>query len=215
MSSGRSSSDQAKFLLPALPSKPCVKLLPPEFVPTLTRGSVQSAYLYDVLDHISTSTQNLTYYEKVLSRSHTNFLTQVSIQCEQPLARYSGWPSLPSPPPSDRDQQPYQRPALQDDRIWHNRHPNEHDHRYLGAERLGAREERHHPVLVLWCACLLSPPSVNFRAEFSSMVLYRSSESLPCLPSPEFSSRGGFASEQRWRRPRTDLSLQLFVKARR
>ena len=96
MSSGRSSSDQAKFLLPFLPSKPCVKLLPPEFVPTLTRGSVQSAYLYDVLDHISTSTQNLTYYEKVLSRSHTNFLTQISIQCEQPFARYSGWRSLPS-----------------------------------------------------------------------------------------------------------------------
>ena len=49
---------------------------------------MQSAYLYDVLDHISTSTQNFTYYEKVLSRSHTNFLTQVSIQCEQPLARF-------------------------------------------------------------------------------------------------------------------------------
>lgn len=36
-------------------------------------------YLSDIQDHITTSTQNLTHYEKILSRSHSNYLAQISI----------------------------------------------------------------------------------------------------------------------------------------
>ncbi|GAA5888195.1 hypothetical protein JCM6882_000316 [Rhodosporidiobolus microsporus] len=37
-------------------------------------------YLSDIQDHITTSTQNLTHYEKILSRSHSNYLAQISIE---------------------------------------------------------------------------------------------------------------------------------------
>ena len=37
-------------------------------------------YLSDVLDHTAISTQNLAYSEKVLSRSHGNYLAQISIE---------------------------------------------------------------------------------------------------------------------------------------
>ncbi|GAA5919316.1 hypothetical protein JCM1841_004334 [Sporobolomyces salmonicolor] len=37
-------------------------------------------YLSDIQDHIMTSTQNLTHYEKILSRSHSNYLAQISIE---------------------------------------------------------------------------------------------------------------------------------------
>ncbi|GAA5874261.1 hypothetical protein JCM3774_000923 [Rhodotorula dairenensis] len=37
-------------------------------------------YLSDIQDHIVTCTQSLTHYEKILSRSHSNYLAQVSIE---------------------------------------------------------------------------------------------------------------------------------------
>ena len=37
-------------------------------------------YLSDVLDHTAICTQNLVYSEKVLSRSHSNYLAQISIE---------------------------------------------------------------------------------------------------------------------------------------
>ncbi|GAA5931327.1 magnesium transporter CorA family protein [Sporobolomyces koalae] len=37
-------------------------------------------YLSDIQDHITTSTQNLIHYEKILSRSHSNYLAQISIE---------------------------------------------------------------------------------------------------------------------------------------
>ena len=40
----------------------------------------QGLYLSDIQDHITTSTQNLTHYEKILSRSHSNYLAQISIE---------------------------------------------------------------------------------------------------------------------------------------
>ncbi|KAL8292729.1 hypothetical protein RQP46_001341 [Phenoliferia psychrophenolica] len=39
-----------------------------------------SLYLSDVLDHTAMSAQNLAYSEKVLSRSHGNYLAQISIE---------------------------------------------------------------------------------------------------------------------------------------
>ncbi|KAF8332138.1 magnesium transporter [Amanita rubescens] len=37
-------------------------------------------YLSDIQDHLITMTQNLNHYEKILSRSHSNYLAQVSIE---------------------------------------------------------------------------------------------------------------------------------------
>jgi len=36
-------------------------------------------YLSDIQDHLITMTQNLNHYEKILSRSHSNYLAQISI----------------------------------------------------------------------------------------------------------------------------------------
>jgi magnesium transporter len=46
----------------------------------LTSILVQGLYLSDIQDHITTSTQNLMHYEKILSRSHSNYLAQISIE---------------------------------------------------------------------------------------------------------------------------------------
>src|ERR1700737_912046 len=37
----------------------------------------------DVEDHIVTMVQNLNHYEKILSRSHSNYLAQISIEMEK------------------------------------------------------------------------------------------------------------------------------------
>ena len=34
----------------------------------------------DIQDHLITMTQNLNHYEKILSRSHSNYLAQISIE---------------------------------------------------------------------------------------------------------------------------------------
>src|SRR2546423_3871447 len=36
-----------------------------------------------ILDHIVTMVQNLNHYEKILSRSHSNYLAQISIEMTQ------------------------------------------------------------------------------------------------------------------------------------
>ncbi|ORX98657.1 Mg2+ transporter protein [Basidiobolus meristosporus CBS 931.73] len=42
-----------------------------------------SLYLGDVQDHILTMVQNASHYEKILSRAHSNYLTQISIEITQ------------------------------------------------------------------------------------------------------------------------------------
>jgi len=37
-------------------------------------------YLSDIQDHLITMTQSLNHYEKILSRSHSNYLAQISIE---------------------------------------------------------------------------------------------------------------------------------------
>lgn len=37
-------------------------------------------YLSDIQDHLITMTQNLSHFEKLLSRSHSNYLAQISIE---------------------------------------------------------------------------------------------------------------------------------------
>ena len=44
------------------------------------RADVQGLYLSDIQDHLITMTQNLNHYEKILSRSHSNYLAQISIE---------------------------------------------------------------------------------------------------------------------------------------
>jgi magnesium transporter len=39
----------------------------------------QGLYLSDIQDHLITMTQSLNHYEKLLSRSHSNYLAQISI----------------------------------------------------------------------------------------------------------------------------------------
>lgn len=46
----------------------------------MVSSCAQGLYLSDIQDHITTSTQNLTHYEKILSRSHSNYLAQISIE---------------------------------------------------------------------------------------------------------------------------------------
>ena len=41
---------------------------------------IQGLYLSDIQDHLITMTQNLNHYEKILSRSHSNYLAQISIE---------------------------------------------------------------------------------------------------------------------------------------
>ena len=41
---------------------------------------MQGLYLSDIQDHLITMTQNLNHYEKILSRSHSNYLAQISIE---------------------------------------------------------------------------------------------------------------------------------------
>jgi magnesium transporter len=43
-------------------------------------GYSQGLYLSDIQDHLITMTQNLNHYEKILSRSHSNYLAQISIE---------------------------------------------------------------------------------------------------------------------------------------
>lgn len=45
-----------------------------------TRIRAQGLYLSDIQDHLITMTQNLNHYEKILSRSHSNYLAQISIE---------------------------------------------------------------------------------------------------------------------------------------
>lgn len=53
----------------------------PLFPPESTDLSVrQGLYLSDIQDHLITMTQNLNHYEKILSRSHSNYLAQISIE---------------------------------------------------------------------------------------------------------------------------------------
>lgn len=40
-------------------------------------------YYNDILDHLITMTQNIIYYEKVLSRAYSNYLAQISIELTQ------------------------------------------------------------------------------------------------------------------------------------
>lgn len=40
----------------------------------------QGLYLSDIQDHLITMTQNLNHYEKILSRTHSNYLAQISIE---------------------------------------------------------------------------------------------------------------------------------------
>ena len=40
-------------------------------------------YLGDIQDHIVTMVSNLNHYEKILSRSHSNYLAQINIQMNQ------------------------------------------------------------------------------------------------------------------------------------
>lgn len=42
--------------------------------------ALQGLYLSDIQDHLITMTQNLNHYEKILSRSHSNYLAQISIE---------------------------------------------------------------------------------------------------------------------------------------
>lgn len=46
----------------------------------LTYVRDQGLYLSDIQDHLITMTQNLNHYEKILSRSHSNYLAQISIE---------------------------------------------------------------------------------------------------------------------------------------
>jgi magnesium transporter len=41
---------------------------------------MQGLYLSDIQDHLITMTQSLNHYEKILSRSHSNYLAQISIE---------------------------------------------------------------------------------------------------------------------------------------
>lgn len=41
---------------------------------------IKGLYLSDIQDHLITMTQNLNHYEKILSRSHSNYLAQISIE---------------------------------------------------------------------------------------------------------------------------------------
>ena len=43
-------------------------------------NAMQGLYLSDIQDHLITMTQNLNHYEKILSRSHSNYLAQISIE---------------------------------------------------------------------------------------------------------------------------------------
>ncbi|KXN82349.1 Putative metal ion transporter C17A12.14 [Leucoagaricus sp. SymC.cos] len=47
-----------------------------EVAPTADIG----LYLSDIQEHLITMTQNLTHYERILSRSHSNYLAQISIE---------------------------------------------------------------------------------------------------------------------------------------
>jgi len=42
--------------------------------------SKKGLYLSDIQDHLITMTQNLNHYEKILSRTHSNYLAQISIE---------------------------------------------------------------------------------------------------------------------------------------
>jgi len=44
------------------------------------RNYFQGLYLSDIQDHLITMTQSLNHYEKILSRSHSNYLAQISIE---------------------------------------------------------------------------------------------------------------------------------------
>lgn len=46
----------------------------------LASDTTQGLYLSDIQDHLITMTQNLNHYEKILSRSHSNYLAQISIE---------------------------------------------------------------------------------------------------------------------------------------
>jgi hypothetical protein len=85
-----------------------IRCLPSSFSPAdFELLGAQGLYLSDIQDHITTSTQNLTHYEKILSRSHSNYLAQISIEMCVPLPPYTGALSLtdfvhPGPTPTTR-----------------------------------------------------------------------------------------------------------------
>ena len=66
-------------------------------------------------------TQNLNHYEKILSRSHSNYLAQISIEM------------------TDAREQPDQRGALEAHRAQYDTHPHEPHHRSVGDERARPR----------------------------------------------------------------------------
>ena len=85
---------------------------------------MQGLYLSDIQDHITTSTQNLTHYEKILSRSHSNYLAQISIEMSvvgfSELARRAdNFAALTQ----DRRQQSDQRCAVEVDCLGYRAHP--------------------------------------------------------------------------------------------
>jgi magnesium transporter len=51
--------------------------------PSLRKGKDIKLYLSDIQDHLITMVQNLLHYEKVLSRAHSNYLAQISIEMTQ------------------------------------------------------------------------------------------------------------------------------------
>jgi magnesium transporter len=73
--------------------------LSPLRIPLMT--DEQGLYLSDIQDHLITMTQNLNHYEKILSRSHSNYLAQISIemtdannQINDVLSWVLGWDAL-------------------------------------------------------------------------------------------------------------------------
>ena len=53
---------------------------PPFFCHNFLNFFFQGLYLSDIQDHLITMTQNLNHYEKILSRTHSNYLAQISIE---------------------------------------------------------------------------------------------------------------------------------------
>jgi magnesium transporter len=52
----------------------------PLFICSCLKKKKKGLYLSDIQDHLITMTQNLNHYEKILSRTHSNYLAQISIE---------------------------------------------------------------------------------------------------------------------------------------
>lgn len=53
-----------------------------EMIATSSTGDI-SLYLSDIQDHVLTMLNNMNHYEKIISRAHTNYLAQISIELTQ------------------------------------------------------------------------------------------------------------------------------------